>query len=384
MKCSAFLAAGVLCASAAVAADIGVIEEIVAKVNGDIITRTELDKSRKQLEAELRQKGLKGPELQKEISDREKQALGERIDQLLLVQRGKELSVNVDSEVTRYIADLQRRSGIGEPEKFQAYVREQSGQPYEDYKNEIRNGFLTRRVIGQEVGSKINVPEAQTRKYYDEHKSEFMRQETVFLRELLISTENKDEKQIPALEKKAKDIVARARKGEKFADLIRDNSDAPSKQEGGDLGGFKRGELNKQIEDVVFKNERGYVTDPFRVQNGFLILRIEERFKAGQAEYDEVKNEIMERLYMPRMQPAVREYLTKLRQDAFLEIKTPYTDAYAAPGKDTAWKDPAQLKPETVTKEEVATKGRRKRILWAIPVPGTSTRSSKPGTSKSR
>ena len=379
-----FLAVGVLCASIALAADIGVIEEIVAKVNGDIITRTELDKGRRQLEAEIRQKGLKGDQLQKELADREKQSLGERIDQLLLVQRGKELSVNVDSEVTRYMADLQRKSGIAEPEKFQAYLREQTGQPYEDYKNEVRNSFLTRRVIGQEVGSKINVPEAELKKYYDEHKNEFMRQETVFLRELLVSTDGKDEKQVPALEKKAKDIVARARKGERFSDLIRDNSDATSKQEGGDLGGFKRGELNKQIEEVVFKNDRGYITDPFRVPNGFLILRVEEKFKAGQAEFDEVKNEIMERLYMPRMQPAVREYLTKLRQDAFLEIKPNYVDAYAANGKDTAWKDPAQLKPETVTKEEVSAKGRHKRLLWVMPIPGTSTSSAKAGTSKSR
>src|SRR5438445_13443004 len=114
------------------------------------------------------------------------------------------------------------------------------------------------------------------------------------------------------------------------------------------------------------------------------MIRIEEKFKPGQAEFEEVKNEIMEKLYMPRMQPAVREYLTRLRQDAFLEIKPGYTDAFAAPGKDTAWKDPAQLKPETVTKEEVANKGRRKRLLWAVPIPGTSTTSSKPGSSKSR
>ena len=87
MKFSAFLAMGALCASVALAADIGIVEEIIAKVNGDIITRTELDRSRKQLATDLQQKGLKGPELQKELTDREKQALGERIDQLLLVQR---------------------------------------------------------------------------------------------------------------------------------------------------------------------------------------------------------------------------------------------------------------------------------------------------------
>jgi parvulin-like peptidyl-prolyl isomerase len=223
----------------------------------------------------------------------------------------------------------------------------------------------------------------ELKKYYDEHKSEFVRQEQVFLREILVSTEGKDDKGIAAAEKKAKDVVARARKGEKFGDLVRDISDAPSKQYGGDLGGFKRGDLNKQVEDIVFKADRGFVTDPVRVPNGYLILRVEEKFKPGQAEFEEVKNEIMDKLYSPRMQPAMREYLTKLRQDAFLEIKPEYVDSYAAPGKNTTWADPAQLKPETVTKEEVSSKGRHKKFV-GLPIPGTSTTSSKPGTSKSR
>jgi len=89
-----------------------------------------------------------------------------------------------------------------------------------------------------------------------------------------------------------------------------------------------------------------------------------------------VEGEIMNKLYMPRFQPRIREYLTTLREQAFLEIKPGYIDSGAAPGKDTAWKDPAQLKPETVTKEEVASQPRRKRLLWAIPIPGTSSSGS--------
>jgi peptidyl-prolyl cis-trans isomerase SurA len=82
------------------------------------------------------------------------------------------------------------------------------------------------------------------------------------------------------------------------------------------------------------------------------------------------------------MDPALRAYLTKLRQDAFLEIKPGYEDSGAAPGKDTTWTDPAQLKPETITKEEVVAKGHKKRLLWLVPVPGT--RSEKTGSSSSR
>ena len=354
------------------AADIALVEEIISKVNGDIVTRSEVDRGRKLIEADLRQKGVTGPELEKQLTERSKNVLSERIDQLLLVQKGKEMSINVEPEVSKYIAQLQLESKIADQEKFQAYVREQSGQPFEDFRSDIRNGILTRRVINQEVSGHINVPKAEVKKYYEEHKGEFIRQEQVFLREILVSTENKDAKGIAAAEVKAKALSARGKKGEKFGEMARDNSDAASGKQMGELGAFKRGELDKNIEDVVFKGERGFVTDPIRIGPGFLILKIEERFKEGQAPFEEVENEVMEKLYMPRMQPAVREYLTKLRLDAFLEIKPGYVDSEAAPGKVTTWTDPAQLKPETTTKEEVANRKRKKKVLGIIPIPGTT------------
>ncbi|HZY73248.1 MAG TPA: peptidylprolyl isomerase, partial [Edaphobacter sp.] len=120
------------------------------------------------------------------------------------------------------------------------------------------------------------------------------------------------------------------------------------------------------IEEIVFKASRGFITDPIRLPNGFLILKVEERYEAGQASFEEVSEQIEEQLRMPQMQPRVRSYLTKLRQDAFLEIRGGFVDSGAAPGKDTSWKDPAQLKPETVTKEEVASR-RKRKLLWVIP-----------------
>jgi hypothetical protein len=90
----------------------------------------------------------------------------------------------------------------------------------------------------------------------------------------------------------------------------------------------------------------------------------------------------MERITMPQMQPKVRELLTKLREDAFLEIRAGYVDSGAAPNKDTAWKDPATLKPETTTKEEVASHKRKKRLLWVVPIPGTSTSPKKVETAR--
>ena len=237
--------------------------------------------------------------------------------------------------------------------------------PFEDMKQQMKNRALTQRVIRQEVGGRITIPKTELQKYYEEHKAEFVRQEQVFLREILISSVGKTPEQVAAADKRAKDILARAKKGEKFPELARDTSDAESAKNFGEIGWFKKGDLNPSLQ-FLFKEKKGFITDVIKTDNGFVIFKLEERHEAGQAPFEEVENEITEKLYIPRMQPKVREFLTKLRESAFLEIRAGYVDSGAAPGKDTAWMDPAQLKPETTTKEEVAARKRR-RLLGIIP-----------------
>ena len=355
-----------------VAADLATVEEIVAKCNGDIVTRGDLQRARQQLISDLRENGVAGPALERALADREKNLLRDKIDQLLLVQKAKDININVDPEIAKRMADIQRDSGIADPDKFHDYVKEKTGgQSFEDFRQDMKNGMLTQRVIRQEVSERIPIKHEEVEKYYNEHKSEFVREERLFLREILISTENKDAAGVAAAEKKAKDLVARARRGERFAEMARDNSDAVTAKSMGELPPFKKGELSKNLEDAVWNQPKGYVSDPIQTSNGYLILRVEEHQKAGQAELAEVENEVMDKLFQPRMEPAVREYLTKLRQEAFLEIKADFIDTGAAPGKDTSWGDPAQLKPETVSKAEVSNKTHYKRLLWIAPIPGT-------------
>jgi peptidyl-prolyl cis-trans isomerase SurA len=368
------LSSGVLCA-----ADISVIDEIICKANGDIITRNDYQRSRKQLEEGLRQQGLTGARLEEALKEAEKNILRERIDQVLLISKAKEMNLNVDTEVNKQLAEIQRNIKIADPEKFQQFVREQTGQAYEDYKGELKNQLLTQRVVRQEVSGKIQFKREELTKYYEEHKGEFQRNERVFLREILVATEGKDS---TAAEKKAKDVAARAKKGEKFDELAQSNSDSASAQQGGEIGAYEKGQLRAEIEAAVWTQPRGYVSDPISAGNGFLILKVDDHQKAGLAEFEEVQNEITGKLFQPRMQPELRKFLTQLRQDAFLEIKLGFDDTGAVPGKNTTWVDPAEIKPETVTKEAVLAKSRRKRLLHVVPIPGTTTQKS--GTSSSR
>jgi len=361
----------VVSASVALCADnpnVRVVEEIAAKVNGDIITRGELERRRQEVEAEAKKQGITGPRLKETVDEYTANALMEQIDQLLLVQKAKDLNINVENEVTRRLAEIQVQQKMNDPDKFQAFIREQTGMTYEDFRQKMKNEMLTQRVIGQEVMRNINVSEAELQKYYEEHKADYMRKESqVFFSQIVISTEGKTPEQAAAAEKKAKDVAARAKKGEKFADLARDNSDdVETAKNGGYVWAMTRGLMDKSIEDVMFKEKKGFVTDPIKLRQSYLILKVEDRVEAGQASFEEAKNDIQERLVQPKATPKVRAFLSRLREDAFLEIKEGYVDSGAVPGKDTRWKDVAQLKPQTITKEEVAAR-RRKHILWVIP-----------------
>src|SRR5947209_5017781 len=125
MKFFCVLGLSVLGAALVAGADISLIEEIVAKVNGDIITRGDLERGRRTIETELRAQGAKGPQLEQAIEEGSKNVLREKIDNLLLIQKAKELNINVDTEITKYMAELQKNSKLADPEKFQQYVREQ-------------------------------------------------------------------------------------------------------------------------------------------------------------------------------------------------------------------------------------------------------------------
>jgi peptidyl-prolyl cis-trans isomerase SurA len=349
-----------------------VIDQIVAKVNGDIVSQDELQRLVRERAAELKSQGASNSQVAQALSETEKNVLRDRIDQLLLVQKGKELNINVDSEISKYVANLRRQSGITDEEKFRDWVRQQSGMSYEDFQAEAKNNALTREVIGDEVGRHIHIDSKEIQAYYDAHKQDFIRDEKVYLSEILISTQNKDAAGAAAAEKKAKQIADDAAKGQRFADLARDNSDAATAKDGGALGGYKKGELNKDIDDAVWNLPKGAVTKPMKLANGFEIFKVEDHTKAGLAPVEDVKGDIENVLYGPKMQPRVREYLTSLRRTAFLQVKPGFVDTGAAPGMDTSWQDPAVLKPETVKKAEVEQKQRMKRLLWTIPVPGTA------------
>ena len=305
-----------------------VVEEIIARVNNQIITSSELEKARSAAVEEAQQEcsGRCTPEqLQVAVEDRQKFALRDLIDQSLLAQRGKDMGVNVEGEVVKQLDQVRIQNKLESMEKLESAVTKE-GLNWDDFKNNIRNKLLTQEVIRREVGSHITIGREDAMKYYEAHKKEFVKPEQVALRAIEISTDAKKEADLADLKKKAEDLLRRVKDGEDFATLAKRFSDGSTAQQGGYLGVYKRGELSKQLEDQVFAMKKNQLTDVIETKQGYLILQVLERYEEGEQPFDKVENEIMDHLYSERMEPALREYLKTLREQSYVVVKPGYQD----------------------------------------------------------
>ena len=374
-----FLLAATCVLSASLGADVVIVEEIIAKINGDILLRSEYDATINELRMQVRNaKDLSDEQKRELIEKRQKDSLRDLVDRRLMVQRGKEMGISVEAQVLKQRDEMMKQYKIETVDEWEDWIFDQTGSPSEDMMDRMRDSFLSQAVMGQEVGSRIVIARAEIEEYYAEHKGEFIRKEGVQLLELLISTAGKSDEELKAVEKKVEALHKRLVRGEPFRELAKRHSEnertAPL---GGDIGIWRRGDLRKEIEDAVFDQRRGHITDPMKTPNGYLILKVETIYREGQAELSEVQEEIRNRLMAPRFEPEVRKFLTKLREEAYIEIRPGYADSAAVAGKDTSWSDPAKLAPVTTTREEVLAKKKKRRLLWVIPLPGGGDKDKK-------
>ena len=321
------LAAANLCAQMKTS----IVEEIVARVNNEIITRADLEHARENLDAETRDEcpTCTADQIRTTVAAKEKNLLRDLIDQSLLVQRAKDSGINVDAEVVKRLDEIRLRNKLPDMDALEREVSK-SGQDYEDFKNQIKNQLLTQDIIRKEAGEHIIISHEDVAKYYEEHKSDFVRPETAVLREIFVSADGKPAADIPALKKKAEGLRDRILKnGDDFGELAKRFSDAPTAQQNGELGAYARNQLDPQIAAKVFALNRGQMTEVLETKAGYEILQVRERYEAGQQPLDKVEPEISSRLYEQKMEPALRTYLAMLREDSYIQIKPGYVDTAA-------------------------------------------------------
>jgi peptidyl-prolyl cis-trans isomerase SurA len=347
-----------------------VVEEIIARVNNEIVTRTEYVRSRDQLKQEVQQQDPANAD--RAFAEKQRDVLRDLIDQQLLLQKGKDLGITGDTELIKRLDEMRKEMKLETMEELEK-AAEAQGASYEDFKQNLRNQIVTQRVIGQEVGSHLAMNKDDVKKFYDQHKAEMERPEQVRLSEILIApktpakpaasadakpeppSEAETEAALAAAQAKAQDVLDQIHKGGTFADLAKKYSDGPSAKDGGDLSYFKRGTLSKELEDKVFALKAGEVTDVIRTKQGYVILQASEHQMAGIPPMKEVEPRIQDALYMQKLQPALRAFLTTLREEAFIDIKSGYLDSGASA---------KQTKPvETAAKETNAKTLKKKKKL---------------------
>jgi peptidyl-prolyl cis-trans isomerase SurA len=309
-----------------------VVEEIIARVNNDIITLTDFHKAETSLRQEVAQDCQNCPQekIDAEFKDRQKDLLRDLIDQSLLVQRAKDSNISVETDLIKRLDQVRIQNNLTSLEDLEKAVEGQ-GIPWEDYKSNLRNTMLTQEVIRREVGSRVVMGSDEVKKYYEDHKAEFVRPEQVLLGEIFLSTEGKTPAEITDIEKKANDLLDRVKKGEDFSELARRFSEGSTAKQGGELGTFERGQLSKELEDIVFKMNKGDMTGVTRTKTGFQILRVFDHFQAGQQPLDKVEGEISNRLFSEKMQPTLRTYLAELREQSYVTVKPGFVDSAAVP-----------------------------------------------------
>ena len=328
-----------------------VVEEIIARVNSQIITRSEYMRSKDQLKDDVKQQDAANAD--KLYAEREKDVLRDLIDQQLLLEKGKDLGITGDTDLIKRLDQMRKDMKLETMEELEKAATSQ-GISYEDFKQNMRNQIITQKVIGEEVGSHLSITKDEEQKFYEEHKSEMERPESIKLSEILVApaktaadkpaTAGPDNSQSPdaageadkqaaqtaalaAAEAKANDLLKQIRAGASFEDIAKKNSEGPSAAAGGDLGGFKRGSLAKELEDKTFAMKSGEVTDVIRTKQGYVILKVTDHQMAGIPPLKDAEPKIQDALYYQKLQPALRAFLTKLREEAYIKVNEGYVDS---------------------------------------------------------
>src|SRR5882757_6606772 len=303
-----------------------VVEDVVVHVNDLIISRSDMERA----ELALAQENQQARATPAEAAERQKNLLRDMIDKQLLLSRGKELGINADAEVVRRLDEIRKQSKLDTMEDLEKAARQQ-GVSFEDFKAGIRDNVITQMVVRDEVGRRLLMSRSQEQAYYEAHQQEFTQPEQIKLSEILVPTAaDANDAAVAQAQAKAEGIEAKLKAGESFEDLAKANSGGPTAAQGGDLGMYKRGALAKVLEDQTFNLKPGEWTTPIRTRQGFVILKVTDHVAAGVAPLKDVEQQVQEGMYAEAMQPALRAYLTKLREDAYINIRDGYVDSGAS------------------------------------------------------
>ena len=317
-------AAGVILAFL-LAAPLGaeIFEQVLVKVNGEIITKSEFEQRQV---AELRNRPELGnvspssPQLRAAINEITPDLILTAVDELLLIQRGKELGyVMGDEQFNNILSSIKKQNNLEDDQKFMAALK-QEGLTMADLRRNLERNMLTSQVQRAEVSDKISVNDEEARAYYAAHSRDFTTPAEFTLRELLIEVPTSDKginvAQDDEAKAKAEDIRKRLTNGEPFARLAAEFSASGSKANGGLIGPINHDELDPRLQKILDALQVGDVTEPLRTQRGYQLLKIETRTETRVKTFEQARAEIGNRVGEQKRQVELLKYLDQLREQA--------------------------------------------------------------------
>jgi peptidyl-prolyl cis-trans isomerase SurA len=328
LKIAGLVAVLGICALGTLRAEI--IEAILVKVNGEIFTKSNLEE--RQVTA-LRQMGQQ-VDLKSNPSDAQLRKLLDQItpdlivnivDEILVVQRGRELGYRLtDEQFNSYLENIKKESKIETEEQFQTALK-QEGLTLVELRKNIEKTAIVSRVQQNEVIGRIAVAEDEARRYYDAHRNEFTTPQAITLREIFINVPGDGANLNVGLDEEARDKAAKVREralgGESFEKLATELSDAPSKANAGLIGPLNLADLSSDLQKLIGGMKAGDITEVLRAQKGYQILKLETSAAAETLPFEQAREQISEKVYDEKRRAEFNKYLARLRTEAIIDFK---------------------------------------------------------------
>jgi len=342
--------AAVLCVVAGSAAHSEILEQVLVKVNGEIFTKSDLETRQVQ---DIRQRGKQidlstaqgNEELRKAIEEVTPSLLVSAVDEMLIIQRGKELGYKVSDEQYKQILDnLKTQNKIENDEQLVAALK-QENMTMADLRRNLERTVIAQRVQQAEVFGRVGVTDDEAHKYYDSHMSEFTTPSSVMLREILVTVPTDARGVNAAADDTAKAKAEEARKkvagGESFEKVAAETSDSASKANGGLIGPLNVNDLSPDFRKIVEGLKPGDMTQVIRTQRGYQILKLESATPTKVLEFDKARDQISERVFTDKRREEFQKYMAKLRTQAIIDwknadVKKAYEQGLAQQAKTAA------------------------------------------------
>lgn len=324
------------------------VNEVIAQVNNDIITRADYLNALHDFRDELGRQmaGKSEAEINAEYEKMKPTVLDLMIEDLLLEQKCKEMNIDVEAQVNQELIQIAQQNGFKDPIAFEQQMKAQGIDP-DEARRQLRKNIQHHEVLEREVYMPLfqKITEKEKHDFYDAHKDAFIVQGDVVLSEIFLKIDNETANEV---EQRAKRLVAELRAGGDFQEAVAKNSapDQPSRANNGKMGSFKLEDLKPDVKAAIANLKTGEITDPIRAQNGFQIIRLDERQEAVVHKFEEpaVQRSITGELAKERFMDAQKKFTKSLREDAYVYIKPGYVVAEAAAPEKTDKQAKPQVK----------------------------------------